>query len=157
MTTNSIETMGLAKNQGIWAVAPWFSRIVMAPPIFIMVLVSVRCIFNPTHAIASTGVTLSTPEAITDTRVMGGLSLTLAFVIASAIFSRGSLRMGHATVVALMAFVLAVRMFGFMLDGTTLAMGDQKVKTIGEIVFLTLNSVGLIFQTYLVKQTRVTQ
>lgn len=50
-----------------------------------------------------------------------------------------------------MAFILAVRMFGFGQDGTTPAMGDPKVKTIGEGVFLLLNAAGLFLQTYLVK------
>ena len=50
---------------------------------------------------------------------------------------------------ALMGLVLAVRLFGFAHDGTTLAMGDQKVKFTGEIVFLTLNTLGFILQTYL--------
>jgi len=54
-------------------------------------------------------------------------------------------------VIALMAFILAVRMFGFVQDGTTLAMGDQKVKTIGEAVFLVLNTIGFFLQTYLVR------
>ena len=63
--------------------------------------------------------------------------------------------MGHAIVITLMGFILAVRMFGFAADGTTLAMGDQRVKTIGEVIFLTLNTLGFFLQTYQRKQTVV--
>jgi hypothetical protein len=47
-----------------------------------------------------------------------------------------------------MASVLAVRMLGFSIDGTTLAMGTQKVKFTGEVVFLTLNSIALALQSF---------
>jgi hypothetical protein len=57
------------------------------------------------------------------------------------------LRIGHGVVIALMASVLAVRLFGFAKDGTTLAMGTQKVKAGGEVLFLALNVIGYALQT----------
>jgi hypothetical protein len=60
---------------------------------------------------------------MTDMRVVGGLALTIALVIATSIPSPRRLRSGHLTVIALMGLVLAVRLFGFAHDGTTLAMG----------------------------------
>jgi hypothetical protein len=153
MTTQSIDFAARTNRPLLTRLAPVLSRIVMIPPMVIMILVATRYIFNPTHAASPTGVALTTPEAITDTRVVGGLTLTIAFVIGSAILTRGHLRTGHLTVIALMAFVLAVRLFGFAQDGTTLAMGDQKVKTIGECLFLTLNTAGLALQSYQTKQS----
>jgi hypothetical protein len=157
MTTSSITTASRVRTPRMPLLASWLSRIVMIPPTLIMILIGVRYIGNPIHAASPTGVTLSTPEALTDTRVVGALALTVAFVIATSILSPPRLRMGHVTVIALMGFILAVRMFGFAEDGTTLAMGDQRVKTIGEMVFLTLNTLGFILQTYLRKRTVVTQ
>ena len=115
----------------------------------IMALIGLRFITNPSQGAAATGVTLSTPEAITDTRVMGALALTIAFALATFISSRSRLRMGHITIVAMMLLILAVRIFGFAVDGTTLAMGGQKVKFTGELVFLTLNAIALALQTRL--------
>jgi hypothetical protein len=115
----------------------------------IMALIGSRFITNPSQGAAATGVTLSTPEAITDTRVMGALALTIAFALATFISSRSRLRMGHITIVAMMLLILAVRIFGFAVDGTTLAMGGQKVKFTGELVFLTLNAIALALQTRL--------
>jgi hypothetical protein len=114
-----------------------------------MALIGLRFITNPSQGAAATGVTLSTPEAITDTRVMGALALTIAFALATFISSRSRLRMGHITIVAMMLLILAVRIFGFAVDGTTLAMGGQKVKFTGELVFLTLNAIALALQTRL--------
>src|SRR5579859_3170644 len=129
MDTNSIVTANQAGTSKIVAIAPWLSRIVMIPPTLIMILIGFRYVGNPTQAASPTGVTLSTPEALTDTRVAGALALTVAFAIATSVFSQRRLRMGHAMVIALMALILAVRMFGFVEDGTTFAMGDQKVKS----------------------------
>lgn len=138
-------------NEGWGAWAPWInwiSRLLLLPPTVLMIVISFRCILDPTHALAPTGTILNTPEALTDARVIGGITLTLAAVFASAILSRRRLRLGHAVVMTLMTFVLAVRMFGFSQDGTTLNTGTQRVKTTGEIVLLTLNAVGFALQTY---------
>ncbi len=152
MTTRSLDKPAERTNQGLWPRLPWFSRLVMVPPALIMLMVSARYIFNPAHAAAPIGVSLTTPDALTDTRVVGGLTFTIAFVIASAIFSPGALRFGHAIIVVLMAAILLVRMFGFAQDGTTFAMGDQKLKTIGESAFLILNSFGFLLQTLRMRQ-----
>jgi len=54
-----------------------------------------------------------------------------------------------------MGVTLALRLFGFVNDGTTLAMGNQRVITIVEIVFLVLNTLGLTVQTRLLKASGV--
>jgi hypothetical protein len=130
-----------------WPFTVWMSRMFMVLPTLILTLISLRFITNPTHAIAEKGVVLSEPEAITDTRVTGAISLTLVLVIMSAIFSKTRLRMGHLVVILTMGLALSVRLYGFATDGTTISMGDQSVKTIGEIVFFSLNLAGLIVQT----------
>ncbi len=149
MVTSSINTAPTL-SPTLSLIAPWFSRLVMAPPVIIMTVIALRYIRDPIHAASATGVALTTPEALTDTRVVGALALTIAFAIAGSIVSSSSLRLGHITVIALMAFILAVRFFGFSADGTTLAMGDQRVKVIGEFLFLALNTLGYFFQTYLI-------
>jgi hypothetical protein len=129
---------------------PWFSRIVMGPPVLVLALISIRHIANPAHAV--TGTTLNTPEAFTDTRVMGAWTLTLLVMQVSSMLSQKRLWLGHLQLVAFMGLTLAVRIFGFTHDGTTLAMGNQRIITIVEIVFLLLNSVGLALQTRRLKQ-----
>jgi hypothetical protein len=155
MITSSVNAATHVGSPKLASIVPWLSRIVLLPPVLIMFVISFRFISNPIHAAAATGVMLSTPEAITDTRVTGALALTLAFIIAASLSSVRSLRRGHLIVMALMAFILGVRLLGFAIDGTTLAMGDQQVKTIGEAVFLTLNTLGWFAQTLALKKTAV--
>jgi Domain of unknown function (DUF4345) len=158
MATASMSTVG--RDEGhflIRVVAPVFSRMVMILPMLVMVLIAIRFISNPAHGAAPTGVTLSTPEAVTDTRVVGALALTIAFVLASAIVSSQRLRLGHLTVIALMAFILAVRLFGFAQDGTTFTTGTQKFKMTGELVFLALNTLGFALQIFVLRRNGARQ
>lgn len=149
MTTQPVNRSAMTDSSQEWLKwTPWISRLVLILPALLLIMISFRFILDPAHAIAATGITFSTPEALTDTRVFGGITLTVVLILTSAIFSRRGLRMGHAAVIALMTLVLSVRLFGFMQDGTTLAMGTQKMKTTGEIIFLALNAVGFALQTY---------
>ena len=159
MATTSVSSVNLGQIEKKKAgfLTQLFSRIVTIPPTMIMILIGMRFIVHPNRGLAETGVTLSTPEAVTDTRVMGALALTIAFVLAQFLFSRSRSRAANVTVIALMGAVLAVRMFGFSIDGTTLAMGTQKVKLTGEVVFLTLNSIALALQSFGSKQIGVQQ
>ena len=127
--------------------APWISRILLIPPLLILIMISIRFFTDPAHATEPSGVVLRTPEAITDTRVTAGIVLTVVFILLWTFVSRDRLRTGHGVVIALMATVLVVRFFGFAHDGTTLATGTQRVKTGGETIFLTLNSIGFLLQT----------
>ena len=140
-----------------WSVTEWMSRAFMVPPALILTLISFQFITNPMHAIAKSGVMLSQPEAVTDTRVVGALSLALVILIITAIASRTRLRLGHLVVILTMGLALAVRLYGFSTDGTTISTGDQSVKTIGETVFLILNSVGLVVQTMRMKPQNTRQ
>ena len=149
MATQSLnQSVTVSANGGLWRLAPWVSRLLLLPPALIVILVSFRYILDPVHGASVTGVTLSTPEAITDTRALGGITLTLAVVLLWSLISRVRLQMEHALVVTLMLLVLSARIFGFVKDGTTIQTGTQKVKTRGEVVFLVLNAAGFALQTY---------
>jgi hypothetical protein len=159
MATTSVSSMDLGQIEKKKAgfLTQLFSRIVTIPPTVIMILIGLRFIVHPNRGLAETGVTLSTPEAFTDMRVVGALALTIAFVLAQFLFSRRWSRAANVMVIALMGSVLAVRMFGFSIDGTTLAMGTQKVKFTGEVVFLTLNSIAFALQSLRSRQIGVRQ
>src|SRR5262245_28800113 len=122
MTTGSASVTAEIANRGASFLAGWLSRLFMGLPMLLLILIAFRYITNPMHAASPTGVALNTPEALTDTRVAGALALTIVFALATCFFSPRKLRTGHAIVVAMMTLILAVRMFGFAEDGTTLAM-----------------------------------
>ena len=132
---------------GFWRFVPWLSRLVMLPPVLIFTLISVRFLTNPGHA--TPGVTLNTPEAFTDTRVIGAWMVTLLIMLITFLLSEDRLWLGHLQLAFFMGATLVIRIFGFMNDGTTLAMGNQRAITIVEIVFLILNCAGLLLQRHL--------
>jgi hypothetical protein len=136
-----------------WPVSSWLSRLVMVPPALVFTLISVRFFTNPAHA--TPGVMLTTPEAFTDTRVIGAWMVTMLAMLITFLVSEDRLWLGHLQLVAFMGVTLVVRIFGFMNDGTTLATGNQKPITIIEIVFLTLNIAGFIMQSRRLKQSGV--
>jgi hypothetical protein len=126
-----------------WNAAPWLSRLVMLPPMFVLVIITLRYLQHPAQAIP--GTMLTTPEAFTDTRVVGAWILTTLLMLIIFLLSKSRLWLGHLQLVALMALVLAIRIFGFLNDGS-FHMGNQRRITIAEIVFLVLNSAGLAMQ-----------
>ena len=144
MATQPASTSDTQTKTGFQRLAPWLSRLVMLPPIIIFSIISLRYFSNPSHA--TSGTTLNTPEAFTDTRVIGAWTLTLLVMLVTFLSSKRRLWLGHLQLAFFMATTLVVRIFGFVHDGTTLALGNQRVITIVEIVFLILNATGLGFQ-----------
>jgi hypothetical protein len=124
----------------------------MFPPALVFTLIGLRFLTNPGHA--TPGVTLHTPEAFTDTRVMGAWMVTLLILLITFLLSEERLWLGHLELAAFMGITLAVRIFGFMNDGTILATGNQRPITIVEIVFLALNVLGFIAQTRLLRERK---
>jgi len=151
----AIGTASIRPNQetmtGFWRLAPWLSRLVMFPPVIVFTAISLRYFTNPEHAIA--GTTLNTPEAFTDTRVLGAFTLTLLIMLVTFLSSKARLWLGHLQLAFFMAAALVTRVFGFMHDGTTLAMGNQRFITIVETVLLILNAAGLLLQIQFSKQS----
>ena len=127
-----------------WHLPVWLSRAFMFPPMMILSLLTVRHLTNPGGAI--TGVALKTPEAFTNTRVLGAWILTLLVMQIIFVSSPRRFWLGHLQLAAFMGFTLVTRVFGFLNDGTTLAMGNQRIITIVETVFLILNLIGLTSQ-----------
>lgn len=153
MNTNILDVeTSLAPTRKTLSFAPWLSRLVMLPPVLVFTLISIRFFTNPGHA--TPGVTLNTPEAFTDTRVIGAWMVTLLSMLITFLFSKDRLWLGHLQLAIFMGMTLVVRIFGFMNDGTTLAMGNQRPITIVEIVFLALNTLGFIAQTRSIRKSR---
>jgi hypothetical protein len=154
MSANTVNAATPLSARGrSWPLSSWLSRLVMLPPALVFTLISIRFLTNPSHA--TPGVMLTTPEAFTDTRVIGAWMVTLLTMLITFLLSEDRLWLGHLQLAAFMGVTLVVRIFGFMNDGTTLAMGNQKPITIVEIVFLTLNVLGFIMQSRRLKQSGV--
>ena len=81
--------------------------------------------------------------------------VTLLTMLITFLFSKDLLWLGHLQLAIFMGATLAVRLGGFKWDGTTLAMGNQRAIAIVEILFLTLNTLGLFLQSSYVKKAEV--
>jgi len=142
----------LAPTGRLWSFAPWLSRLIMLPPVLVFTLISIHFLTNPGHAIP--GVILNSPEAFTDTRVIGAWMVTLLSMLITFLFSENRLWLGHLQLAIFMGVTLVIRIFGFMNDGTSLAMGNQRPITIAEIVFLALNTLGFMLQNRSIRKSR---
>ena len=80
--------------------------------------------------------------------------MTLLSMLLTFLFSDDRLWLGHLQLAIFMGVTLAVRIFGFINDGTTLAMGNQRPITIVEVIFLVLNTLGFILQTRSIRKSR---
>jgi len=153
MNTSTMNaTTPLARTGMMWNFAPWLSRIVMLPPIAVFTLIGIRFLTNPGHA--TPGVTLNAPKAFTDTRVLGAWMVTMVIMLIVFLLSENRLWLGNVQLTVFMGVTLAVRVFGFANDGTTLAMGNQRTITIVETVFPVLNALGVVLQTRLFRKSR---
>lgn len=153
MNTSTMNaTPPLTHTSRLASFVPWLSRLIMLPPIFVFTLIGIRFLTNPGHA--TPGVTLNTPEAFTNTRVIGAWMVTLLSMLLTFLLSEERLWLGHLQLAIFMGVTLVVRIFGFITDGTTLAMGNQRTITVAEIVFVTLNTVGFIVQRRLFRIAR---
>jgi hypothetical protein len=154
MATDTSSVQGTPGVRGNFqALAPWLSRLVMMPPVFIFTLISTRFLANPGHAVP--GVTLATPESFTDMRVVAAWMLTFVVMLLLFLSDRKRLWLGHLQLSLILGLALGLRIFGFVHDGTALAMGNQRPIAIAESVLLVLNLAGLGLQNYLHKQNEV--
>jgi hypothetical protein len=142
-TTTMNAATPLPRTGRPWSLAPWLSRLVMLPPVLVLGLISIRFLTNPGHAIP--GVALNTPQAFTDTRVVGAWIVILLTMLITFLVSE-RLWLGHLQLAAFMGVTLVVRIFGFMHEGTTI-----------QIAFLLLSTLGLVVQTRPLKRSWVRQ
>ena len=130
-----------------WGLYPWGNRFFLFLPTMIFTIVAKRYLLDPVHAAVPVGVTLATPEAMTELRIIGAVVLAFVLSLWTCVFSKDRLREGHAMAMLLTGTVLIVRFIGFGVDGTTLAMGRQTLYVVMGSLFLVLNTVGYLAET----------
>jgi uncharacterized protein (TIGR03382 family) len=95
----------------------WLNRLVLGFAVFAFGMLAVRYIGDPVRTEAPHKIVLGSPEAVTNTRVSGGVFLAMALVLAAAAVSRRRHRDG-LLLLATFSFVLTVvRVFGLIVDG----------------------------------------
>jgi hypothetical protein len=95
----------------------WLNRLVFGFAIFLFGLIAVRYIGNPVKAEAPHQIVLGSPEAVTNTRVSGGVFLAMALVLAASVASRRRHRDGLLLLAVFSGVLAGVRVFGLIVDG----------------------------------------
>ncbi len=126
---------------------PWGNRFFLFLPTMIFTIVAKRYLLDPAHAPVPAGVQLTTPEAVTESRIIGAVVLAFVLSLWACVFSKARLREGHAMAMLLTGTVLVVRLISFAVDGTTLAMGRQTLYVAMGSLFFVLNTVGYIAES----------
>src|SRR5262249_45734120 len=85
--------------------------------VFVFTMIAVRNVANPVTAEAAHKIVLGSPEAITNTRVSGGVFLAMALVLAGSLISRSRHRAALQLLAIFSAVLTAVRLFGLVVDG----------------------------------------
>ena len=124
-----------------WKYAPWFTRLMLVPPTIIFALVASRHIFRPVASAAEVGIAFSSPLGVTISRVgLGGFPLACSLFTLSCLVSRRRIATGLAFVATLVSVVLAVRVFGMVMDGTV----HESMRLVrAEVILLAVFVIGL--------------
>jgi hypothetical protein len=95
----------------------WFNRILLAVSVVLFTSIAVRNISDPVGAEAPHHITLGSPEALTNTRVAGGLFLSLALLLLGAAVSKQRHVWGLWLLATVAVTLTAIRLLGLALDG----------------------------------------
>jgi hypothetical protein len=95
----------------------WLNRLVLGFAILAFSLLAVRYIGNPVKTEAPHQIVLGSPEAITNTRVSGGVFLAMALVLFGSALSRKRHRDGLLLLAVFSGVLTIVRLFGLIVDG----------------------------------------
>jgi len=128
-----------------WKIAPWLTRLILAPPTIIFALIAARYIVHPAAAAATVGIVLTTPLAATILRIgFGAFPLGCSIFALSCLISSRRILIGLGFVSIMLGVALGVRILGIVIDGTL----RESVSLIAsEAVLLFLTITGLLIES----------
>lgn len=130
--------------KALWKVAPWLSRMLLLPPAALFGFLGIRYFGDPAGTTAADSISLGSPAAITDMRVVGSIFLACSLVTLFSAVSRDRVLGGLRFVLTVVTAVTLARVYGVLADGSP-PQTVTKLKT--ELVLLVIFSSGLIFET----------
>jgi cytochrome b561 len=127
----------------LWRYAPWLTRLILAAPTLLFILIGFKYMGEPVQTTAESGTLLGSPAAVTDTRAMGAIFLALAALTLFALFSERRLLAGLFLVAIVDGFATGARLLGIVVGG---APPETMFKLAAELVLLTLCAVGILIE-----------
>jgi cytochrome b561 len=119
-----------------------FTRLILAPPSLLFSQIAFKYLTAPVKVSAGSGALLTTPSAITDARVQGGLFIGLALVALYGLVT-GRRLASLAVLAGVVGAVTAARIVGLALDG---AAHETVLKLVPEVVLTALLIVGFFVE-----------
>src|SRR5262245_36820021 len=122
----------------------WFNRFVLAAATFVMTMIALRNLRDPTGATLPLDIALGSPSAVTIVRVgFGGFPLGFAVALFGCVIATNRLLTGMALLLAVVGAATVARVEGLALDGATpYNLGLLRP----EIAFVTLSLVGIVLE-----------
>jgi cytochrome b561 len=119
-----------------------FTRMILAPPSLLFSSIALKYLTAPVKVSAGSGALLTTPSAITDARVEGGLFIGLALVALYGLVT-GRRLASLAVLAGVLATVTAARTMGLALDG---ASHETVLKLVPEVVLTALLTAAFLIE-----------
>lgn len=123
--------------------AAWRNRSLLTFATAAYALLGTKYLMHPVGASAADSISLGSPAAVTDMRVVGALFLACGIVTLSAVLSNRRHLDGLKFVLVVLGVVTLVRAYGFLVDGSAPA---TVLKLRNEVILLAVFSAGLLLE-----------
>ncbi|SRR5579872_3994951 len=125
--------------------ASWVNRGLLTFATGAYVLLGTKYLANPIAASAADGISLGSPAAVTDMRVIGALFLACSVVTFLSLLSNRRHLDGLRFVLLVLGSVTLARAYGFLTDGTA---PSTVLKLRNELILLAVFGAGALFELY---------
>jgi hypothetical protein len=129
---------------GFWKIAPWLSRLIILAVAGLFTMISLKFIFDPQRAAATSGLAIQSAVGFTNTRAgFGGFPLGFAVILVFCLFSSRRLLPALSSIATIAAVILAVRFYGAVHDAT---FGQSAHILVPETVLLVVSLLGVAME-----------
>lgn len=105
--------------KNLWKYSPWLSRLIILAVAGLFTMISVKFVFDPQQAAATSGIILQPGLGYTNTRAgFGGFPLGFAVILVFCLFSSRRLSAALGSIATGAAVIVTVRLYGASQDGT---------------------------------------
>ena len=134
------------------AITPWFSRAVLLMATVVLTGISLKYMVDPVRTSAESGISLTTPLALTNIRIgFGAFPLGFALITLACLILPQQRFLGLSLVATLIGVALAVRIYGVLVDGT---LARSMFVLRAETILFTLSLIGIFAEQSFRRQGR---
>ncbi|SDA57986.1 hypothetical protein [Mesorhizobium qingshengii] len=103
----------------LWTLSPWLSRLIILAVAALFTMISLKFVFDPQQAAATSGIAIEPGLGFTNTRAgFGGFPLGFALILVFCLFSSRWLLAALSSIAIVTAVIFVVRVYGAAQDST---------------------------------------